>query len=71
MRSLAERVQPAAGGAVFNNLALIFAVGVAVQLLWIAYAVTTAQWGFIGSALAYGAVNTLGWAAWFAVGKKR
>ena len=41
-----------------------FAVGVAVQLLWIAYAVTTTQWGFIGSAVAYGAVNTLGLVRW-------
>lgn len=41
-----------------------FAVGVAVQLLWIAYAVTTAQWGFIGSAVAYGAVNTVGLVRW-------
>lgn len=41
-----------------------FAVGVAVQLLWIAYALTTSQYGFIASALAYGAVNSLGLYRW-------
>lgn len=41
-----------------------FAVGVAVQALWITYAVATRQWGFIASALAYGAVNTLGLVRW-------
>jgi hypothetical protein len=33
-----------------------WAVGLAAQLLWIAYAVVTRQWGFIISALAYGFV---------------
>lgn len=41
-----------------------FAVGVAVQLLWITYAIVTRQYGFIASALAYGAVNTLGLIRW-------
>jgi nicotinamide riboside transporter PnuC len=31
-------------------------VGLAAQVLWIAYAIATRQWGFIGSALAYGFV---------------
>jgi nicotinamide riboside transporter PnuC len=33
-----------------------WAIGVAAQGLWIAYAIATRQWGFIGSALAYGFV---------------
>lgn len=41
-----------------------FLVGVAVQALWIAYAVVTHQWGFIVSALAYGVLNARGWAKW-------
>lgn len=47
-----------------KKLAAGFAVGVAVQVLWIAYAVVTKQWGFIGSALAYGSVNALGLYRW-------
>lgn len=39
-------------------------VGIAVQVLWIAYAVVTAQWGFIASALAYGTVNTRNLVRW-------
>lgn len=51
------------------GLALVYArpasiagpgVGIAVQALWIAYAVTTAQWWFLVSALTYGAVNVYG-----------
>lgn len=51
------------------GLALVFArphsilgplIGAGVQLLWITYAITTEQWGFIASALAYGTVNTYG-----------
>lgn len=41
-----------------------FAVGVAVQILWIAYALATRQYGFIASALAYGTVNSLGLYRW-------
>lgn len=37
-----------------------FLVGLAAQVAWISYAVTTAQWGFIGSALLFGAINALG-----------
>ncbi|MBF6138138.1 hypothetical protein IU501_34785 [Nocardia otitidiscaviarum] len=36
------------------------AVGLAVQLLWIAYAIDTAQWSFLGSAFAYGLANIYG-----------
>lgn len=47
-----------------KKLAVGFAVGVLVQVLWIAYAITTNQFGFIASALAYGAVNALGLYRW-------
>lgn len=33
-----------------------WAIGLAAQVLWIAYAVATYQWGFIASALCYGVV---------------
>ncbi|WP_196249941.1 hypothetical protein [Rhodococcoides fascians] len=36
-----------------------YGVGLLVQFLWIAYALVTMQYGFILSALAYGAVNTI------------
>ena len=39
-------------------------VAVAVQFLWIAYAIATRQWGFILSALAYGFVSARGWYRW-------
>lgn len=51
------------------GLALVYArprsiagpvIGLAVQALWIAYAVTTEQWGFLGSAVAFGAANVYG-----------
>jgi hypothetical protein len=41
-----------------------YLVGVSVQLLWVAYAIATTQWGFIASALVYGAVNMIGIRAW-------
>ena len=41
-----------------------FAVGFAVQFLWIAYAVTTKQWGFVASACLYGFVSARNWLAW-------
>lgn len=47
-----------------------FVLGVAVQLLWIAYAVVTAQWGFIASALFYGVVNLRGLRTWRAESHK-
>lgn len=34
-----------------------WALGIGVQILWLAYALATRQWGFIATALAYGAVN--------------
>lgn len=36
------------------------AVGIAVQALWIAYAVATGQWWFLVSALAYAGTNAYG-----------
>ena len=41
-----------------------FVVGVSVQILWIAYAVSTAQYGFIFSAIGYGAINAIGIYRW-------
>lgn len=41
-----------------------FALGVAAQMLWVAYAVATEQWGFIVSALVYGSVYGLGLYNW-------
>lgn len=39
-------------------------IGIGVQLLWIIYAIVSRQWGFIVSALVYGAVNTINWRRW-------
>ena len=39
-------------------------IGIAAQLLWITYAITTSQWGFLFSAIAYGTVyarNLIKW----------
>lgn len=47
-----------------RKMAAGYAVGVGVQVLWITYAVVTAQYGFIFSALAFGAVNALGFYRW-------
>lgn len=41
-----------------------FAIGVGVQILWVVYALATGQYGFILSALAYGAVNIIGLRKW-------
>lgn len=41
-----------------------FMIGVGVQVLWVVYAVSTTQWGFIISAAAYGYVNVRGWCKW-------
>lgn len=41
-----------------------WAVGLSAQVLWVAYAVSTEQWGFLASALIYGSVygrNFLKW----------
>jgi hypothetical protein len=41
-----------------------WAVGLGAQLLWFAYAVSTRQWGFIVSSLAYGTVYARNFHAW-------
>ncbi|WP_433355588.1 hypothetical protein ACQP25_17135 [Microtetraspora malaysiensis] len=41
-----------------------WAIGLGAQLLWIAYAVATRQWGFIASALVYGLVYARNYVAW-------
>lgn len=39
-------------------------IGVLAQVLWIIYAISTKQWGFIASALAYGFVYGRNWLKW-------
>jgi hypothetical protein len=41
-----------------------WAVGFAAQGLWLAYAITTEQWGFIVSVFAYGGVYARNFLAW-------
>lgn len=41
-----------------------WAIGIGAQALWIAYATATEQYGFYGSALAYGWVYTRNFRAW-------
>lgn len=41
-------------------------VGLGAQVLWVAYAVTTQQWGFLVSAAAYGWVYAKNARAWLA-----
>lgn len=41
-----------------------FCVGLLAQVAWVAYAVATAQWGFLGSATLFGAINALGLYRW-------
>lgn len=43
---------------------IAWAIGVAAQLLWLAYAVATRQYGFLLTAVAYGVVNARNWLAW-------
>lgn len=46
-----------------------WAVGLAAQVLWAVYAVTTAQWGFIASACAYGFMYLKNFLSWSRIGK--
>ena len=46
------------------RMSLGWAIGLAAQGLWIAYAVATRQWGFIASAFAYGFVYARNWRRW-------
>jgi hypothetical protein len=48
-----------------------WAVGLSAQGLWIAYAVATQQWGFIVSAVAYGAVYGRNFLRWRNDGRSR
>ena len=41
-----------------------WAVGLGAQVLWLSYAITTEQWGFILSAVAYGWVYSKNFLAW-------
>lgn len=41
-----------------------WAIGIGAQALWFVYAVTTEQWGFLASCLAYGWVFSKNFAAW-------
>lgn len=41
-----------------------FAIGLSAQVLWVSYALVTKQWGFLGSAVAYGSVNAIGLRNW-------
>lgn len=48
-----------------------YCVGLAIQFLWVAYALTTGQFGFLLSAFAYGAVNVIGIRRWVAQRRSR
>lgn len=39
-------------------------IGLAAQILWVIFAITTDQYGFIFSALAYGSVYLHNWLKW-------
>lgn len=39
-------------------------IGIAAQALWLAYAVSTRQWGFLASVFAYGGVHLRNWLRW-------
>lgn len=41
-----------------------FVIGVGAQTLWVAFAISTAQYGFIFSAIGYGVLNLLGIYRW-------
>ena len=47
-----------------RNNRMGWAVGIGVQFLWLTYAIATAQWGFLVSAVAYGAVYARNWWSW-------
>lgn len=41
-----------------------FALGVFQQVLWLIYAVSTKQYGFLASAAIFGVLNVVGWRKW-------
>lgn len=47
-----------------RNNKLGWAIGLGAQVLWLAYAVITRQWGFIVTAFAYGFVYGKNWLRW-------
>jgi hypothetical protein len=47
-----------------SKLALGWLVGLLAQVLWVAYAIATRQWGFLASAGVYGAVYVRNWLCW-------
>lgn len=47
-----------------NKLKIGWILGVAMQVLWLVYAVATRQWGFVASALAFGFMNTRNYLKW-------
>lgn len=47
-----------------KRLAVGWLVGVLAQVPWLVYAVVTRQWGFIATAVAYGAVYTRNFLRW-------
>ncbi|ALY10549.1 hypothetical protein FDH86_gp014 [Arthrobacter phage Tank] len=53
-----------------NKSQLGWAIGLSVQVLWIIFAITTTQWGFILSALGYGLMNLRNWRKWRADKRK-
>jgi hypothetical protein len=46
-----------------------WALGLFAQFLWVAYALATGQYGFIVSAVAYGAVYGRNWVRWRRTGR--
>lgn len=47
-----------------RNNKLGWAIGLGAQVLWLAYAIATRQWGFIVSVFAYGGVYARNWWRW-------
>lgn len=47
-----------------RNNKLGWAIGLFAQTLWLAYGITTRQWGFIATAFAYGFVYGRNWLRW-------
>lgn len=41
-----------------------WAIGLGAQVLWIVFAITTAQYGFILAAIAYGTIYLKNWLSW-------
>lgn len=48
-----------------------WAIGLGAQVLWVAYALVSEQYGFILSALAYGVVNFANLRRWFAEDREK